>query len=277
MGCEGSAKGEPVLGYEEHKGEEEIKAFFMALFTQLKEKVPTGTPLNNLTAVGPAGQTIDSLMGDPAVTVESVLAGSSVFLTWRTAGLTKSIDLATDSFAFAKVGDAYKISKQNIVKTEKPKNCVDNNFKNTTLGVCKEEDHKTCKGWANHFAAFGGQNVTLIMDDYTDASFVQVYDNNKAGKDGGYSTYKGMEQIKGMFETLFAQIGGNESGVEVKVLDVDTDKNTVFLVWTSKSHPKATDTFIFDDQGKILTQTIVASRNDTYQPPGRAVDAQMLI
>jgi len=48
----------------------------------------------------------------------------------------------------------------------------------------------------------------------------------------------------------------------VKVLEVDETVNGVFLVWESLSHPKATDTFVFNDDGKIIRQNIVVKTKD---------------
>merc|ERR1719343_702633 len=234
-----------VVGYMEYKGVAEITSFFTTLFARLKPD-PNGKPTQNLTKIGP-------LNGTPSVKTGSALAANSVFLTWRTDGLPEPIDLATDTFTFRKDGDAYRIWKQNIVSTEPSATCSNG----TNLAQCDQAD-KTCAGWANHFAAFDVQNDTQIMDDYTEESLVQVYDNVK--NDGNYTFYKGKTEIQNMFKALFQEIGPKpNNGVAVKVLDVDVTRKTVFLVWTSNSHPKATDTFIFDDAGKILTQTIVVS------------------
>lgn len=260
--CAGSASTALTVGYMEYKGVAAIQGFFTALFKQLTDEDSAKTPASNVTDIGPLST------GTPSVMEDAVIAGNSVFLTWRTKEIARLITYATDTFTFRKVGDAFKIDKQNIVSTEETtagkSPCSDGaGYDKTAMTACTGS--KVCDGWANHFAAFGEQNVSKIMLDYTAKSVVQVYDN-AAAAGSRYSSFKTLGEITQMFTDLFAQIGPNLEGLAVKVLDVDKDKSTVFLVWETDSHPRATDTFIFDSEGKILTQTIVVSRNSTFVP-----------
>ena len=56
--------------------------------------------------------------------------------------------------------------------------------------------------WQNHFAAFGGQNVTQILQDYTEESIIRVY--NQA--DGSLSNFTGLAEIAACFKGLFASL-----------------------------------------------------------------------
>merc|ERR1740116_695468 len=108
--------------------------------------------------------------------------------------------------------------------------------------------------------------MTKIMLDYLDTSIIRIFDYNG----DLYSKHEGLAAIEAMFTGLFAAINagavGGDAGVDVRYLDVQPEYKSVFLVWTSFSHPKATDTFLFDDEGKIVRQNIVATSESPYQP-----------
>jgi len=155
----------------------------------------------------------------------------------------------------------------------------------TTCTAQENTDNKVCAGWNNHFEAFDAGckavkdsaiDATLmtaaldkIMKDYTADSIVQVFDNR--GKT--YSKFDSEAKIRTMFEGLFTDINKakttpydpNTNGVEVKVLEVEKAFNGVFLVWSSESHPKATDTFVFNTEGKIIRQNIVVTTKTPAQ------------
>merc|ERR1719296_217947 len=272
--CIGSKDGTPTgtqsrEGYTEHKfANDGIRNFFDGLFTQLSTD-----PAASLTNVGPGG-------GNPVV-LEGTNPEGNVFLTWRTAGLPadRDIKLATDSFSWKIKNGKAMIWKQNIVTMEEGKACSTGT---KIANPCVTADPKPamCGGWDNHFGASGrgaasaadsaARNTELdnIMKDYTEASIVQVHDNTV--EDAGataYSKFEGISQIRGMFNDLFTAIKAKEQtvggtlsqGVDVRLLEVEPDFSGGFLVWESFSHPKATDTFVFDSAGKIIRQNIVAS------------------
>merc|ERR1719296_741594 len=256
-------------GYTEHKFESDgIRNFFDGLFTQLNT-----APAASLTNVGPGG-------GNPVV-LEGTNPEGNVFLTWRTAGLPadRDIKLATDSFSWKIKNGKAMIWKQNIVTTEEAKAC---STETKIANPCVTADPKPamCGGWDNHLAAFGAgagsaadsaartRALDIIMKDYTEASLVQVHDNTV--EDAGataYSKFEGISQIRGMFDELFTAIkakeqtvgGAPSQGLDVRLLEVEPDFSGVFFVWESFSHPKATDTFVFDSAGKIIRQNIVVS------------------
>jgi len=240
------AGGASRTGYSEYKGTHEIRAMFDGLFTQL------GRDAGNLDAVGPNNGSPVVLNGEPP--------NGNVFLTWRTQNLVGEnvIQYATDTFSFRlEGGHVYKILKQNIVVTEPNKACVDSGTALATTG-----SDGIYAAWTNHFTAFGGADADKIMDDYTADSLVQVYDI----RDNSYTQFHGLSAIKQMFIDLFAAIGAaavnGDPGVTVPLQQIEPEYNGVFLVWTSNSHPKATDTFVFDDNHKIIRQNIVVTSKD---------------
>merc|ERR1712129_625838 len=107
----------------------------------------------------------------------------------------------------------------------------------------------------------------------TEGSSVQVWTWDQADGEG-YTTYKGLTAIGDMFDALWAGMnaasdadGSSGLGVAAEFPRVETEMNSVFLVWNSFSNPKATDTFLFDAAGKILRQTIVTTVEEaTYSP-----------
>merc|ERR1719469_10035 len=88
------------------------------------------------------------------------------------------------------------------------------------------------------------------MDDYTEDSLVQVFDSRL----NTYAEFKGMDAIKQMFVDLFAALRWS---LLTQMMQIEPDYNGVFFVWSSLSHPKASETFVFDDSHKIVRQNIV--------------------
>ena len=77
-----------------------------------------------------------------------------------------------------------------------------------------------------------------------------------------------MTEIKAMFGGLFAALYNN-SLLAAPVITVEHSPiPQVFLVWESPSSgfDKVTDTFLFDDAGKIIRQNIVVQTAPTTQP-----------
>jgi hypothetical protein len=157
-----------------------------------------------------------------------------VFLIWNSP--TDGHYNCTDTFIF---DDALKIRRQNIV------------VKYSTVSASKEQ--KIRAGWANHFSAFGEQNLTKILLDYNDQSVVRVYSNAQRSE----TVYTGLQDIAGLFTGLFSSLGS--APVEVPVVEVDPAGDQVFLVWKAPSagFVDVTDTFIFDADGLIVRQNIV--------------------
>lgn len=240
-------------GYKTYKGTDAIKGFFTELFTQLDQNI------SNVVALGPkafdtpdAGASIMEKTGDE-------VANANVFLTWRTQNLDKPIDYATDSFSWKTVGDNFVINLQTIVTTEPQGACEE-----TTASEPPAPDNPLKQGWDNHFACFGARNATTecMMADYTETSIVQLWDNTK----NELKTYTGIDPIQDMFKALFMAMADERTdaddkdteGLQVGLLELNAKYSSVFLVWESTSHPKATDTFTFVGD-KIARQNIVVS------------------
>merc|ERR1712173_12069 len=116
--------------------------------------------------------------------------------------------------------------------------------------------------WTNHFTAFGASDPVAIMNDYTDDSIVNLFDN----RDNTYAQFEGMDEIRSMFVDVFAAIEAaavdGDPNVTVPLQQIEPDYEGVFLVWTANAYPKATDTFVFDDNHKIIRQNIVVTSKD---------------
>jgi len=224
---------------EEFVGVDAIKGFFTALFSGLE------TADINVPAFKEGG-------GNPVVEGGDVNS-AHVFLVWQ--AVNSGILKATDTFFWTKT---FKVRKQNIVATvagPAPGNPRRNPPKPTpTTGPI-------ASGWQNHFKAFGAQDTPKILADYTEQSVIRVWDWTTAT----YSESKGLAAIEALFNGLWvaitaAEVGGDPGiGLPDEFPRVEVGKKSVFLVWRSYSHVQATDSFLFDDKGKITVQTIVVS------------------
>jgi len=119
------------------------------------------------------------------------------------------------------------------------------------------------QAWDNHFSAFGGQDVEKILLDYTEKSTITVYEQLSGTK----TEFKGLAGAKQCFEGLFKNLfdcSDLAAPVQVVKETTDTTAGSVFLVWSCKAsgYSKATDTFVFDAEGKIVWQYVVVSYQD---------------
>jgi len=232
-------------GYAEYKGLE-IKDFFEALFSRL------GSPQSNGTLTVPEFSGGDT---NPIVEpTESLDSTANVFLVWNSVG--EGVGATTDTFLWKQ---GYKVMKQNIVTNEISQCTAVSRVEQKRTERRLQESTIIEEAWENHLNSFGGQNLTSIMFDYVATSVIRVFDNNG----NIYSTHTGLAEIEAMFVGLFEAINaakiGDETGVEVRKVEVEPEYKSVFLVWKSFSHPKATDTFLFDDAGKIVRQNIAVT------------------
>jgi len=269
-------------GFTEYKDLGAIRHFFKTLFAQLKNDIsPDGS---NVVATGAK---VEGGPG-PAVTEEAKgeIASANVFLTWTADKADKVIDWATDTFSFNKEGELMRIHKQNIVAKDATACAASSTVTSTkdgdgndvinsqNIGDLKTHLNKCadtastglCGAWNNHFGAFGANRLEAdndpalpwIMKDYNDASVVQVFD----AREKKVEVHTGTAAIKAMFTKLFADLevdGTKNKDLDVKLLEVHPETNTVFLVWVSAGVPQATDTFIFDKTEPtpmIITQNI---------------------
>merc|ERR1712018_212349 len=99
------------------------------------------------------------------------------------------------------------------------------------------------------------KDLDAIMLDYAPDCTVRLFSA------GEFVTHKGADVIRSMFEGFFTKL--DMSTMETKVADIEEDSGngcgTVFLVWKCPGSDVelATDTFVFDKNFKIVSQTIV--------------------
>lgn len=226
---------------QEFVGVEAIREFFAQLFKALTSSPTLAVP--------------EFSGGDANPVVEGGdVSTANVFLIWS--AVPQGIIKATDSFMWK---EGFKIKKQNIVASQ-PDSCPE-----SPAGLAAPtpvDSSPTASAWKNHFEAFGAADVDKIMLDYTEDSVVRVFDWNgeKYSKHTGLAGIRDM--FKGLFEAIDAAKQGDDKGVGCPEWFPRVERDSVFLVWKSFSHPKATDTFLFDAGGKITRQNIVV---DTSQ------------
>jgi len=222
-----------------------IAGMFENLFTTL-----TSSPSLVLPSFGNASNpTVEDAV------LPASLDSANVFLVWS--AVDQGIEKATDTFLFGDSEGQVVIKKQNIVVTQ-PSACSGATTPNAPTA---DPSSPITLGWENHFAAFGAQNKSMILADYSEESTVQVYTWEQ-----GYEVFEGLTAIGNMFDSLWADMnaqidgdGSNGLGVPAGYPRVEVNFQSVFLTWYANARPKATDTFLFDANGKILRQTIVVT------------------
>ncbi|MFC7068389.1 nuclear transport factor 2 family protein [Halobaculum lipolyticum] len=102
----------------------------------------------------------------------------------------------------------------------------------------------------HHLEAFSRQDMDEMLADYDDDSVVVT---NTMG------TFHGVDEIRDLFETLFAEF--SQSPVEFELDDQRIEADTAYIVWHAEtpenSYEFATDTFRIRD-GVIEVQTLGA-------------------
>jgi len=209
-----------------HRGLRGVRDCFTGLFARLSD-------LSDLAA--PVIEVHEAANGQPG----------SVFLIWRcpASGYAE----ATDTFIFDSRG---KILRQNVVVVDTQANADSYpQASEAPIGSGPVRD-----GWENHFQAFGAQHVGQIMLDYTDESVVTVYNHVTGDK----SVYEGLSGVRSCFEGLFASLH-DTSDLGAPIIHVEEGAAEVFLIWRAPAsgYESATDTFIFNAEGKILRQNVV--------------------
>jgi len=226
-------------------GKTEITDLFVGLFETL-----TSTPdLDVPTFGGASNPTVEDAV------LPASLDSANVFLVWSAVG--QGIEKATDTFTWTESDGQVVIEKQNIVVTQ-PAAC---SGATTPAAPSADPNSPITQGWDNHFAGFGAQDKGMILADYTEDSTVQVYTWGT-----GYEVFQGLTAIGNMFDSLWADMNAQTDvngtiglGVPAGYPRVEVGFQSVFLTWYSFARPKATDTFLFDSNGKILRQTIVVT------------------
>ena len=98
----------------------------------------------------------------------------------------------------------------------------------------------------HHLTAFMDLDIEEILADYTDDSVVIT----------NMGTFRGMEDIRGLFEGFFEEFSQGNVDMEVDQQTVDGD--VAYITWHGETpdnvYEVCTDTFIVED-GIITTQT----------------------
>ena len=196
----------------------------------------------------------------PVITVSEATSHEpgSVLLIWRAPA--SGYSQATDTFIF---DSDSKIFRQNVVVSyQDPRGDGSIEMKNDS--EAPTGSGPVHAGWANHFAAFGGQDVDKILLDYVEDSEITVYNH----ADGSSTTFKGLAGARTCFEGLFANLF-DTSDLAAPIIhveeSVDGEAGQVFLIWSAAAsgYQRATDTFIFNGAGKITRQHVVVHQVPT--------------
>jgi len=237
-----------------YEGTAKIREMFSGLFKTLGMPNPFTVP-------------VDPIIEEPTTTTKF----GQVFLLWEAAD--KGFPRVTDTFIFSQT--TFKILRQNIV-TFPPGGCPKPTTSMDELRITNPSS-PVQKAWDNHFAAFGGQNLTKIMLDYTDESKAMFFDNVA---NLPIAVNVGMTAIEGMFTALFQDLG-NRSDLAAPLVHTSTfgldgsssgeELGQTFLIWRSPidGYAYVTDTFVYNSEGVILRQNIVAMKKPScasYNP-----------
>ena len=100
----------------------------------------------------------------------------------------------------------------------------------------------------HHLHAFGEGDVEGVLEDYTEESKIIIPN----------AIIEGLDEIRDFFVNLTTEV--LPPGCEFNLLQKVVEDNIGYLVWQAESDgykvPFASDTFVFDDEGKIEVQTI---------------------
>jgi ketosteroid isomerase-like protein len=98
----------------------------------------------------------------------------------------------------------------------------------------------------HHLDAFGNQDLEEVMADYDESSVVITNDG----------THRGLDEIRGLFEGLFADFDREGTTITVHMQEIEDD--VAYITWEGETpdndYEFATDTFVVED-GVITTQT----------------------
>merc|ERR550514_2409430 len=110
------------------------------------------------------------------------------------------------------------------------------------------------EAWANHFAAFGGQDVAKIMLDYTEESKITTFNHATQTKE----IHTGTTEIEAFFTGLFKAMPDlSELAAPEIICETEPFKQT-YLCWSCPSSGivSAHNTFFYNDSYKIIRQNI---------------------
>ncbi len=100
----------------------------------------------------------------------------------------------------------------------------------------------------HHLYSFGERDVDAILEDYTEDSMIIIPN----------AVIRGLDQIKDFFTNLTTKV--LPLGCDFELLEKVAEDNIGYIVWHAESDgfkiPYASDTFVFDEDDKILVQTV---------------------
>lgn len=98
----------------------------------------------------------------------------------------------------------------------------------------------------HHLTTFAEQDLEGIMEDYTDESVIVT----------NMGTFRGLEEIQGLFEDLFAEF--SHEAATIDMVQETVEDEFAYIVWEAESpenvYEFATDTF-YVPEDNILFQT----------------------
>jgi hypothetical protein len=98
----------------------------------------------------------------------------------------------------------------------------------------------------HHWEAFTDQGLEAVMEDYGEESVVIT----------NMGTFRGLEEIEGLFEGIFADFAQEGSTAELEQEEIDDD--LAYIVWNGETpdndYEFCTDTFVVRDD-LIVSQT----------------------
>lgn len=100
----------------------------------------------------------------------------------------------------------------------------------------------------HHLHSFGEGDVAALLEDYTEESMIIIPN----------AVIRGLGQIKDFFTNLTTEV--LPPGCDFELLEKVVEDNIGYIVWHAESDgfkiPYASDTFVFDEDDKILVQTV---------------------
>eukprot|EP01065_Artemidia_motanka_P025743 TRINITY_DN30708_c0_g1_i1.p2 TRINITY_DN30708_c0_g1~~TRINITY_DN30708_c0_g1_i1.p2 ORF type:complete len:370 (+),score=121.17 TRINITY_DN30708_c0_g1_i1:58-1167(+) len=221
----------------QYKGVGQIRELFSGLFQALDRAPDIRTQM------------------DPVVEEVDACGGfGHVFLLWE--ARSRGFENVTDTFVF---DSNYTIIRQNVVVSPHPTVAAETPATVSTPrdDHVRAEDTAAQRAWDNHFAAFGEKDPEKVMEDYSEASVLRVYEHN-----GGQPCHvaSSMDAIKETFQGLFETLADrSQLGAPVIHTEQLSDWGVTFLVWRSPTDGfvHATDTFVYNPDGKIIRQNVV--------------------
>ena len=109
---------------------------------------------------------------------------------------------------------------------------------------------------------FGHRDLEAMVSGYAENAFLIEVVNGERKK------YHGRDEIRAAFRTIFAQHPTTDSSFQLKHITVEAKHG--MAIWTARTpttdFPQSTDTFVFNDDGKIIKQFFACTVNKLEVP-----------